>query len=707
MTVVSKAANQFSVKAYSGDNKTLLAFDFEDAALAKDLAGFTIACKLPGTQPAFFLFNYLAFQNPGKHAQVAGELPRSTVNAPIQKYRWVDFAHAPENGGNLVAGNYAYTVTPRYFDANASMLAIDNNKSVSVTIPVGPFVSGALKLGFTRGYMQSQAYARNFGGNTPVQPANRPLQYATTAKAGTNKAGKDVTFAEIYDWMGATARVQIFDVLDAVVKNPALHLDVFAYDLNEPDLVTAFLTLAGQGRIRIILDSAQLHITHQEKNKKTGVTKTVVPLEEDFAGAFAKAAKGPAALKRGCFDRFSHDKIFIVSSNGVASSVLTGATNFSVNGLYVNANHVLVFDQAAVAQYYARVFEESWTVLTSPKVSKAIAAAFAGSSLATKAFMSGAPNLPKMAINVSPHTVADTTKILNSIQKRITSEVSATNGNVIFAVMQLTRTASPVCQTLINLHSTQSLFSYGISDSPGGVKLYAPGSKTGVLVTGKPSQVLLPPPFDRVPSPPGHEIHDKFVVCGVNGNDPVVWCGSSNLATGGEESNGDNLLEIHDPDVAMTFAIEALLLVDHYNFLDRFATPPKAKAPKAPKTPKSEAKKALAAISAKKRTAPRKTAGKKSASKRTSAKSASLRISTPVPRVMAPKKGVAKNAVRKPAPKGSAARSAGRRTKITEMPQSLEKAATQAGMFLYTNDAWSLRYFDPNDLHLLERKLFG
>jgi hypothetical protein len=45
--------------------------------------------------------------------------------------------------------------------------------------------------------------------------------------------------------------------------------------------------------------------------------------------------------------------------------------------------------------------------------------------------------------------------------------------------------------------------------------------------------------------------------------------------------------------------------------------------------------------------------------------------------------------------------------KVTEIPQSLEKAATKAGMFLYTNDAWSLRYFDPNDLHSLERKLFG
>lgn len=126
-------------------------------------------------------------------------------------------------------------------------------------------------------------------------------------------------------------------------------------------------------------------------------------------------------------------------------------------------------------------------------------------------------------------------------------------------------------------HATESMFSYDISDSPKGIYLYSARSKSGVLVTGKPSSVILPPPFDQVPAPPGHEIHDKFVVCGLNGTDPVVYCGSSNLATGGEQSNGDNLLEIHDADVATAFAIEALLLVDHYAFLDRYASSKKAK----------------------------------------------------------------------------------------------------------------------------------
>jgi hypothetical protein len=157
-------------------------------------------------------------------------------------------------------------------------------------------------------------------------------------------------------------------------------------------------------------------------------------------------------------------------------------------------------------------------------------------------------------------------------------------------VMQLTGSNTPVYQELCAIHETQSIYSYGISDAPSGVFLYQPASAKGVLVTGKPGKLTLPAPFDELPTPPGHEIHDKFVVCGLNGADPAVYCGSSNLASGGEAANGDNLLEIHDADVATAFAIEALLLVDHYNFLDRFAAPKTAAPPAAKNAPAKKAK---------------------------------------------------------------------------------------------------------------------
>jgi hypothetical protein len=44
---------------------------------------------------------------------------------------------------------------------------------------------------------------------------------------------------------------------------------------------------------------------------------------------------------------------------------------------------------------------------------------------------------------------------------------------------------------------------------------------------------------------------------------------------------------------------------------------------------------------------------------------------------------------------------------VNKQPQSKQQAAVEHGMFLYTNDAWSLRYFDQNDLHCREREVFG
>ena len=44
---------------------------------------------------------------------------------------------------------------------------------------------------------------------------------------------------------------------------------------------------------------------------------------------------------------------------------------------------------------------------------------------------------------------------------------------------------------------------------------------------------------------------------------------------------------------------------------------------------------------------------------------------------------------------------------IAKQPQSKQQAAASGGMFLYTHDAWSLAYFDKNDLHCRERVLFG
>lgn len=649
MAVVTASKGTFVVKAYPGDFKTLLAFNFTSEP--KALAGFTIQCQPPGMAP-YYLFNQLQFANPSDHAQIATDPPNSTINAPIQKYRWVHVPGSSHQGTQPATGEYVYTVTPRYFDAQARMIPLDATQSVSVTVDVGPFVKGSLSLGFTRGYMQSEAFVHHFTKAALLTPAGKPLQFDTTQQAGTSPAGKPYSFADEYAWLGWTARVQVMALLDEVANDASLSVDIFAYDLNEPDVVAKVLALAGEGRVRMILDNATLHMGDAPETK--------------FAALFAQQAKGDAALIRGSFGRFSHDKIFIVKKDGAPVKVLTGSTNFSVTGLYVNANHVLVFDDATVAAYYEQVFEASWKTLDGVSTpSKGAAASFAATSFATQPFAPAAAGLPKMSVTFSPHTTADVGKILgvktgDEVEGGIGGRIAAegkNGGNVIFAVMQLEGSDSAVYSGLDKIHANTDVFSYGISDQPSGTFLYAPGSKTGVLVTGKAGKVQLPAPFDQLPSPPGHEIHDKFVVCGLNGPDPVVYCGSSNLATGGEQLNGDNLLEIHDADVVMAFAIEALLLVDHYNFLDHYRAAKTAAgqdgggAAPAPARPRA-AKKAPESPSAVK-SAPKKSVVKKAATKKAAAKKAAAK--------KAVKKAAAKKVVKKAAAKKTSVKKSVRR----------------------------------------------
>ncbi len=47
MSFITASKNAFSVKAYVGDKKTLLAFNFSNKENAKSLAGFTIFCQPP------------------------------------------------------------------------------------------------------------------------------------------------------------------------------------------------------------------------------------------------------------------------------------------------------------------------------------------------------------------------------------------------------------------------------------------------------------------------------------------------------------------------------------------------------------------------------------------------------------------------------------------------------------------------------------
>ncbi len=507
----SATKDGLTVKVYRGDGAAMLAFNL-DEKLTKDLAGFAVKRTAPDGKSAY-LNNRLHFTSSvtsdTKMEDIGGH---PTNEAPLQKFRWMDF---PEE---MMPGDYRYDVTAMLFDKGGKL---KEGPTVRVDLEIEPKKIGDFEFGFTRGYLSSQAYTNLFK-NAPIRPPKKSLDYKTKA------------YAKQYEWLGYHARKMVFDFVEECLKDKSVTVDLFAYDLDEPDFVRSMQKLGK--RLRAYLDNAPLHT-------KTGA------LEIDAHKALVKSA-GAKNVKQGHFHRFAHKKILIQKRNGKPVKVLTGSANFSVRGLYVQANNILVIEDPQTAALYDAAFEQSFNAPDK----------FATSEIAEGWHEVEADGLPKFAVAFSPHKSADISL------KRVADAISAAQSSVIFAVMELAG-GGTVMDELKALPDKKKMFSYGMTQTMGGIKVYRPGKSTGMIVPFEYLKGKVPPPFqDEYSGGSGIVIHDKFVVVDFNGENPAVFTGSSNLAAGGEEANGDNLLAIYDPAVAAAYAVEAVRLVDHYHF---------------------------------------------------------------------------------------------------------------------------------------------
>jgi phosphatidylserine/phosphatidylglycerophosphate/cardiolipin synthase-like enzyme len=525
--------NGVTVKAYRGDAMTLLAFNLDESLLQNNFVGFTVKYKTPSGS-SNFLVNRINFEGDGKLTE--------SDEAPFQKFRWI---HVPgtfhQNLNDPSYGAYRYSVTPRYWNTlNNALEPLDQNLTVDLGIEVNKFQDRSLGISFTRSFLTSQAFVRRFGNNNNLIPVGDWL-FDTSAAFCTNE-GKTYTYEDVYGWLGFTARKKVIDLLEEVLSNDGLSVDLFAYDFNEPDVGKLCLQLAEKGRIRVILDNSAGH---------AGDTSS----EDDFEKRFNAVQQGAAEIVRGRFSRFCHHKVIIVKENNSAIKVLTGSTNFSVTGFCVNANHVVIFNHKEIAGLYEQVFEASWGVQKMK--------AFKQTDYAGKTFNFVDQSVPGSSITFAPHPDTFASQILDGIS----NSVLGAKSSVLFCIMSLDESSGgSVYPTLRSVQNNQEIFTYGITDSTKYISLYKPGSKKGILVNAKSLVKDLPPPFDKEETFNAHNIHHKFVVVDFNVPGAAVYFGSSNLALGGEENNGDNLLCIKDNDITTVFAIEAVRLIDHFEF---------------------------------------------------------------------------------------------------------------------------------------------
>jgi phosphatidylserine/phosphatidylglycerophosphate/cardiolipin synthase-like enzyme len=241
-----------------------------------------------------------------------------------------------------------------------------------------------------------------------------------------------------------------------------------------------------------------------------------------------------------------------VRRNGEAVRVLTGSTNYSLRGLYIQANNVLVFDDPAVAGKYGEVFEAYW----------AAPSKFRQNELAQQWWTVHDEADSRVSLCFSPHS--DSALSLDPVAAAIENAESSVLYSIVF-LSQLTGKVRDALEELMQ----RSLFSYGVAQRTGGLTVTKPDGSRGLLPFAYLGEHA-PPPFNEEwnGQTVGHSnmVHHKFLVTDFNGRRPMVFTGSSNMAHGGEKANGDNLICIEDRKVAIAYAIEALRLFDHFHF---------------------------------------------------------------------------------------------------------------------------------------------
>lgn len=561
--VNQRTVDGFTMKLWRGERMCLIAFDVAEPEL--DLVGFAIECRSPRSNGAFEpLQNRIAFSydQPGA-ADVTGSRKFPSTAAPFQKFRWVHFPFEPEKG------TYTYRGTKIHMPSDGTLT---RGTAIELDISLDPQTyAGFLDVGFTRGFASSQAFCDKFPEATDINEIGKEV-IPSAGRSGLSF--QKMARKDIYPWMGFEAYDLIFGFVEEAVNDPAVTIDAFAYDLNEPDLVAELEALGP--RLRAIIDDSSK--TKDGKKSGHGASGS----DESKAATRLRRSAGAENIKRTHFANLQHHKVLIARRDGTPFKVLVGSTNFSFRGIYVQSNNVLVFDDPVVAKLYDDVFDSAFD---DP-------ATFAATDLAKTWHLVHSDGRPVMRFCFSPHKSTDLS--LNPVR----GAVDGATSSVFYAVAFLNQIKSGPTKEAFDRLMKRPIFSYGIADKASGLEVRKPDGGIG-LVDFAYLATNAPEPFKSEWSGgSGINLHHKFVVTDFNLPTARVFTGSSNLAPAGEKGNGDHLIMIDDQKLAVAYAIEALRVFDHLHFRSRMKAAGK-KPGKGAKKPGQLALKKPSAISGK------------------------------------------------------------------------------------------------------------
>ena len=503
--LVANPQDDFRVKAYAGTNGVLLAMDLAEPR-RKGLLGFAIE-KQQGDKPWLFLFNSLTF--PGKTHTFPQYHATPSDKAPLQKFRWADYAVNPGT-------TMHYRVHLAYGTADAPQLG--ESLELSITSDDGHPANQSVI--FNRAVAASQAFQRKFPDLDAQISANKNLAIEAWPDA-----------ARLWLENGLLERLLGF-IERAVDAQWALDIAIYEYQLQA--IVDAVNAAFARGvQVRVLYHA-------QPDDPDTTLNET-------------NLAKLPAANKRGrVTHNIFHDKFIVLSRVDGAGqrqpqAVLCGSTNFTANGVYRQANVVHTLDDVTIAMRYLQVFEEVW--------------ANPADVAATRSWITEHnPMDPTQALfaGFSPRSGGGDLREFVEI-------IEAAKKDVLFV------TAFSLPDAILNAllgKPHDDILRYGLQNTASSITGFhadrtAEFAATALLNTGLEGWLK-----ENMKGQKGNLlVHTKAVITDFTTDAPTIISGSHNLSTSASNGNDENFLIIRgDTDLADRYGLELLRFYEHYRF---------------------------------------------------------------------------------------------------------------------------------------------
>jgi phosphatidylserine/phosphatidylglycerophosphate/cardiolipin synthase-like enzyme len=509
----------FTLKVRRGEGTALLSMDWKgDKPPPDDFVGFAIECKPPGDE-LFALDNRLSF--PAADGTV-DKATKSSKLSPIQKFRWMHYPRDAE-----VDGEFLYRVSPVFMD-DADELSYGDAQEAAIALG-GETYPDKLNVAFTRGFVSSQAFVDRY----------EPKGKISTLVPG--KADDGLTFKpthpeadEALNWMGFEARRAVIDLLDQALADKDAQVRVVAYDLNEPEVVSRLEQLGD--RLKAIVDDSGTH-GHAD-SAETQAAKRLA----DSAGA--------GNVKRQNLGGLQHNKTIAVDGPRCKAAV-GGSTNLSWRGFFVQSNNAVVLHGETAVKAFMDAFDAYWDHDDAAGFGATPAAGLTELGLGVDA-----------RIAFSPHS-AD-----NALLETIADDIAQAESSVLYSLAFLYQIEGPIRKAIENVTEDDAVFVYGMSDKKvGGIDLQKPSGNVQPVSPAALAGDGVPEPFKSEPSGgSGARVHHKFVVIDFGKPTARVYLGSYNFSDAADRDNGENLLVIKDPRIAVSYTLEALRIFDHYHF---------------------------------------------------------------------------------------------------------------------------------------------